>query len=573
MTSDSTALRDRLLLLTTAVIIAGYAVLGLVVLAPEALYSGDIGVKYVQARALVKQRFTSLDMPYPGRYIDPQGSFSPLQPPFVMKTGGQTQAIFPPASALLQAAAVGIAGLRGMIALSIAAAAVVLLSACAMAPPSQRVAVAVAVGVGSPLWFYAISGWEHAPAIAFGIVAFALAMRAPVESLSTGMTAVTAGALIGAGAALRDEVVLLVPGLLLLMWIRARAWRPLLWASAGALSLLLAAAAIEVWWFNRPAAAHLRHAVHMLESALHLTTQPNLDVPVLEQFTMRERYETVVTYWLAGRGTDRQVAAFTLGLVAALVVRWRWRSSAGLLVWLVAFSATTAGDVWEVVTAPKWLAGLVRVSPFVVCALFPFAPGDARRDGDSRITRLFPAVALAATAAFLAIAFAGVDTSGGKSLGPRLLLPLLPLLSVSALMIVASHLRSTLAIDRLVGCTGAALVAAAVVIHMGGTIPAYKQRNAADASTVRAVAASPERIVVTDDMFTAQMLFPLYDRKIILLADSAEQGAALGQTLYVWGIPRVLLVTRNPETPVALPPLSHVRTDGRGRMAIHVWSR
>jgi hypothetical protein len=566
-------MRDRLLVLTTAVIIAGYSLLGLVILAPEALYSGDIGVKYVQARALVKQRFTSLDMPYPGRYIDPDRSFSPLQPPFVMKTGGQTQAIFPPASALLQAVAVGVAGLRGMIALSIAAGAVVLLCTCAMAPPPQRVAVAVAVGVGSPLWFYAISGWEHAPAIAFGIAAFALAMRAPVASLSAGTAAVASGALIGAGAALRDEVVLLVPGLLLLIWIRARAWRPLLWAFAGAVIPLLLAAALDLWWFNRPAAAHLRHAVHMLESALHLTTQPNLDVPVLEQFTMRERYETVVIYWLAGRGTDLQVAAFTLGLVAALLVRWRWRSSAGLLVWLLAFAATTAGDVWEVVTAPKWLAGLVRVSPVVVCALFPFAPGDARRAADSRLANLFPALTLAATAAYLAIAFAGVDTSGGKSLGPRLLLPLLPLLTVSALMIVASHLRSTLAIDRLVGYTGTALVAAAVVIHVGGTIPAYKQRNEADASTVRAVAASQERIVVADDMFTAQMLFPLYDRKIVLLADSVEQAAALGETLDEWRIPRVLLVTRNPETPMALSPLRLVRADVRGRMAIQVWSR
>lgn len=566
-------MRDRLLVLTTAVIIAGYAVLGLVILAPEALYSGDIGVKYVQARALVKHRFTSLDMPYPGRYIDPQRSFSPLQPPFVMKTGGETQAIFPPASAVLQAVAVGVAGLRGMIALSIAAGAVVLLCACAMAPPPQRVAVAVAVGVGSPLWFYAISGWEHAPAIAFGIAGFALAMRAPLESLSAGAAAVASGALIGAGATLRDEVVLLVPGLLLLIWIRARAWRPMLWAFAGALAPLLLAAAIDLLWFNRPAAAHLRHAVHMLESALQLTTQPNLDVPVLQQFTMRERYDTVVVYWLLGRGTDRQVVVFTLGLVAALVVRWRWRSSAGLLVWLLAFAATTAGDVWEVVTAPKWLAGLVRVSPVVVCALFPFAPGDARRAAESRLANLFPAVALAATAAYLVIAFAGADTAGGKSLGPRLLLPVLPLLSVSAVMIVASHLRSTLAIDRLVGCVGAALVAAAVVIHVGGTIPAYKQRNADDASAVRAVAASPERIVVTDDMFTAQLLFPLYDRKIVLLADNAARAAALGETLHEWRIPRVLLVTRNPATPVALPPLRLVRTDLRGRMVVQVWSR
>jgi hypothetical protein len=138
---------------------------------------------------------------------------------------------------------------------------------------------------------------------------------------------------------------------------------------------------------------------------------------------------------------------------------------------------------------------------------------------------------------------------------------------------VASHLRSTLAIDRLVGYTGAALVAAAVVIHVGGTIPAYKQRNADDASTVRAVAASPERIVVADDMFTAQMLFPLYHRKIVLLADSAAEAAALGETLHGWRIPGVLLVTRNPETPLTLPPLRLVRTDLRGRMVVQVWSR
>ncbi len=240
----------------------------------------------------------------------------------------------------------------------------------------------------------------------------------------------------------------------------------LLGALAGVAVPLLLSAAVEVWWFDRPAAAHLRHAVHLLQTALHVTSEPNPDVPVLRPMTPRERYDTVVTYWMFGRGTDPQVATFAIGLAIALAIRWRLRSSAGLLLWLLAFAATTAGDVWEVVTAPKWLAGLVRVSPYVVCALFPFAPGAvAPRD---RIERLLPAAVLATTAAYLVIAFAGVDTSGGKSLGPRLLLPLLPLLSVSALTIVASHLRSPVVVDRLVGYTGAALVAAAVVIHLGG---------------------------------------------------------------------------------------------------------
>ena len=563
-------MRARAAAVATIAVVLFYAVLGLIVLAPEAVYSGDIGVKYVQARALVERRLTSLDIPYPGAFLDPRHSFSPLQRPFFMRTHGETQAIFPPVSAVMQAVAVSVAGFRGMIVLSIAAAAVVLASACALAPASQRLAVAIAVGLGGPLWFYAVSGWEHAPAIAFGTAAFAWALR---SSVSSPKAAMVAGALVGAGAAVRDEVALLLPGLLILMWVRARDWRPLRFAIAGALLPLLLSAAVEVWWFNRPAAAHLRHAVHLLQSALHVTRSPNLDMPALEPFTLRERYDTVVTYWLVGRGTDGQVAAFTLGLIAALVVRWRWRTSAGLLMWLLVFAATAAGDVKDVVTAPKWLAGLLRVSPFVVCALFPRAPGDFRPAGTQRVEDLLPTVILATTAIYLVAAFAGVDTSGGKSLGPRLLLPLLPLLSVTAVMSLASYLRSALTTDRLVGSVGGALVAAAIVIHLGGAIPAYQQRNADDAAAILAVAGSPERIVVADDMFTAQLLFPLYDRKIVFLADSVARAAALGQMLDEQRFHRVLFVTRNPETPVVLPPLTMTRSEQRGRMILQTWSR
>ena len=53
----------------------------------------------------------------------------------------------------------------------------------------------------------------------------------------------------------------------------------------------------------------------------------------------------------------------------------RWRSSLGLLLWLTVILVFAAADVWELVTAPKWLAGLHRVSPFLVFALFPLPAG------------------------------------------------------------------------------------------------------------------------------------------------------------------------------------------------------
>ena len=259
-------------------------------------------------------------------------------------------------------------------------------------------------------------------------------------------------------------------------------------------------------------------------------------------------------------------------------VRWKWRSSAGILLWLAAFAVTTAGDVWEVVTAPKWLAGLVRVSPFVVFSILPFASGIragprraqesiADEDGHGRaLPTLFAGTALI----YLFLAFAGVDTSGGKSLGPRLLLPLLPLLSVSSVIVMASYLRSSSVVDRAVAWMGIALVAAGVTIHLAGTIPAYRQRNADDASAIRAAADASERIVIADDVFTAQLLLPLYDRKIVLLADTIESGVQLGALLASQRT-GAILVSRNIEPAVAFPPLKLQRTDLRGRMVIQLW--
>ena len=558
--------------LAAAGIVAFYGVLGLVILAPESVYSGDIGVKFVQARALADHRFMSLDIPFPGEFLDPAREFIPLRPPFVLMTGGTTQAIFPPASAVLQAVAVAAAGFRGLIVLSLVAAAVVLVASSMLAPAKYELATVIAVGLGGPLWFYAVSGWEHAPAVAFGTAAFACVLRSPAASRSAPWIA---GALVGAGASLRDEVLLLAPGLLLSIWFRQRGWRRIVAAVGGLLMPLAVAAALEVWWFERPAAAHLRHAVHLVQAALHVTEEPNPELPVLRPMTLRERYDTVVTYWTFGRGTDAQIAGFVTALVAALFIRWRWRSSIGILVWLLAFGVTAAGDLWEVVTLPKWLAGLVRVSPFVVFAVLPIAVGQVREpgvSGEQRSVEWRPFVFGLTALIYLLIAFAGVDTSGGKSLGPRLLLPLLPLLSVSAIVTMASYLRSPATVDRAVGWVGVALVATAVAIHLGGTIPAYRQRNADDALAIRAAASSSERVVVADDMFTAQLLLPLYDRKIVFLADTIEAGNRLG-ALLAERRTSALVVSRNPAPAIALPPLRPQRTEVRGRMVLQVWRR
>jgi hypothetical protein len=553
--------RVRLASLVFAALALFYIVLGMFVLNDDAIYSGDIGVKFVEARTLAASGFRSLDLPYPGAFLDDERLFFAMKPPFVIKTATETQAIFPPASSVVQAAAVALGGVRGMIAFTILAGIATLWAVARMAAPELRVPTLLAVGLGGPLWFYAVSGWEHAQAVAAGAIAFALAMR---ERRGAGLGAgLFAGAMLGFGVTQRDEVMLLAPGLLYLLWVRDRDWRTVAAALAGLGAIVLVNTTVDVWWFGRPPAAHLRHAVHIVRGAW-LGTEPGTDIPSLRPFSVHDRYETVVRYWLLGYGNDALIAAYTAGLAAALLV-WRVaRTSAALLVWLLAIAVLAAIDLGDLIAAPKWVPGMLRVSPFLVFALLPPPPGRAW-------TRIHGALVLTAVV-YLLLAFGGADTTGGQALGPRLLLPLFPMMGVAAISTIRDYLGTGRRVDRAVGAIGGLLVAAALCLHVSATIPAYIWRNREDASAIMAVKGAPERIVVSDDMFTAQLLMPIYFRKVILVADSPGLAGNLAARLADARVGSVLLVARDRPT-VSLAPLRRTAVTERGRFVVETWTR
>ena len=67
--------------------------------------------------------------------------------------------------------------------------------------------------------------------------------------------------------------------------------RAVAFALGGCVLTLSVAAAVEGWWFGRPMAAHLRHAVHILRVALRLTSRPNQELPELHPLSLRERWD------------------------------------------------------------------------------------------------------------------------------------------------------------------------------------------------------------------------------------------------------------------------------------------
>lgn len=168
--------------------------------------------------------------------------------------------------------------------------------------------------------------------------------------------------------------------------------------------------------------------------------------------------------------------------------------------------------------------------------------------------------------------FSPVAAFGGKSLGPCLLLPLFSLMTVASIDRIDTYLRGT-AVERTVGGVGGLLVTMAMALHIGGTIPAYCERTALDSNIMQTAAAAPSKIVVTDDPFTAQLLFPMYYRKIILPAHTPQSGKRLGSLLAAERILSAVLVTRRSGTDVSLSPYRMQRSERRGRMTIQYWRR
>lgn len=537
--------------------------LAFIALAPDAVYSGDFGVKFVQAHELWNNRFASLAIAPRNTFLDPDGRFSPLKAPFVFAARTGTQAIFPPAASILQALFVPLNGLLGMRLLSLLSVALASWATWRLSPRGWAGGtLPLVIGLATPLWFYGVIESEHAPAIALAALSFLVALSGKGDDPRR---AVAAGLILGAAASIRDESILLVPGLVFACWSRERSWRTAGWAIGGCVATLALAATVEVWWFGRPMAAHLRHAVHILRVALRMTNRPNEELPELQPLTLRQRWDYVGQYWVFGVGSDTLIIAVATIVAICIAARAWSRNAWALLPALAALIAVAAFDLFYLLREPKWVPGLYRLSPFLVFAVIP-PPTGVR---DHWLWR----VSLFSLASYVALAFAGVDTSGGKSLGPRLLLPLLPLLVAASWRNVADFLAAPRLGERVAGLCGIALAILAFGIHLGAAIPAYIVRSNEDASAMRTIRSSPERVIVADDMYTAQQILPMYYNRVILLAQTPPAGHEIGLTLERERIAGAIVVSRNPDLPTGLPPLHLVETVQRGRFFIQYWRR
>jgi hypothetical protein len=492
----------------------------------DAYWAGDCASRALQAGRLLATHYSDFHLDYPAAEFDPDGLAYPL-PALAVRLPGGFASIFPIGYAALAAPGLALGGpaaLRWPAALGLAGC--VFGFALWLAPVvDRRVAAlaALALGLATPLLFYGVVVWEHSLAVALCVAAWLLAASGTPARLAC------AGALLGLGCWLREELVLVAAGLALACaLLQRRAAGPALLA-AGALPPLLLLAA----WNRRAYGDVLGPHVIALDAARALA----LPVSALPRR---------VAALLAAYGTSEPEAlalagAGLAGVAIGAAAEWRGRrvaalasaSAIGLAIWLYAeVRAHSLAPLLGLVSYNGWIAQL-PASCLAGCGavrLGRHPAGAGLRAGV--LAGLFFLFAASA------IALATQSVFGtGLHVGPRLLLPGLP--ALWALALLAVHGDGPGAARRVAATSAALLVAAGVVSSSRGVRLLALQASEVDALQ-RTLRARPERVVVSGDAMLTELLAGVWHEKAMLHAQSpatlARVAAALrrrGETAFL----------------------------------------
>jgi hypothetical protein len=517
----------------------------------------DASVKRAQTLALAESALTRQTLPYRARYLDPQQWYLPFVRPFVMRTRTGMQSIFPTMAAVIDVPTEWFGGMAAVRVVSIVSTLLAVALALAFLRGRSDLIAPVVLMLATPLWFYALGGTSH-PA---GLV---LAMAALVVALDR-ERAFGAGLLLGLSSTFRDETLALAPGL-----VAVAAWQ---WRRLGSVARLLAGivlpvalvALVDQGLYGRPAAAHLLHAMR----GTFFPDAPAGAMAVLESMSWKARLDVVLVYWIDGRSLTH-AAVLAAAVALAVVVRRRTGSFWGAVPALAIVLVDTGGDLLAMLQAPRRLPGLLRLAPFLVFAALP----QAEATGEQARRRRW---VLIISASFVLVAVMTTNTSGGKPLGPRLLLPIWPLLAAIAWQGVRGHAlawRRRLS-HGILAAGGMALVLAGFTINLGTLMPLYRAAEADALGATRYLAGTTEEVIVIGSPFAIDPVIAVYPTRSVMLVSSKEDARELAGRLHDGRVRRFLFVRRNDREDLAaeFPSFAVSEELPFGRWVVQRWTQ
>jgi hypothetical protein len=504
----------------------------------DAWFVGDPGVKLIAARSALAHPARPFETELPPVPAEVAGDY--LQP-FFVPHGDHAHAFTSQLLPLLTAPFLALFGLRGAYVLpalgwllTVPLTAQLARAMGARASPALLMLCGIAA---TPLVFYGLEFWEHAPALA-AIVGSACLAFAPTPP-SAGR-AMAAGAISGLAILLRPEAAWCVVPLAIVLFLQHRSVRRIAAFGSGAVLALLPIAAYNVLHFGNLAGPHVAGNVAMLS-----------------QDWMVER---VAFFWTWLGPTRTSTWSLWGGLVAAhLLARvdpgWGLAGALSRLVSEIAGFVAVILLLFEMGAGHEIRENLWRVFPLGVLALLPGVASTVPRH------RLELLVAIPLLGVLLT-----APNDGGGQWGPRYLLPIVPFLAILAIDALGALGPQRSRVVVLLGAIGvlAGLAASrSAWLELSGSKQAYAQLVHETAAELPDVS-----YVVTDVWWFGQMHAAILGPQQVLHVEPDRAPGALAH----FGDRDVLLVrAADATTPVAvwtrgtcyIPRAQRAGTDGR----------
>jgi hypothetical protein len=512
------------------------------VLSPRTFFSGDPGVKYLQAVNAAQSRWRDLSIRNPAAGLDPDGRFAALAVSQVSRRapGAPIYGQYAESFTLPVGVTWALLGARGLYLLPMLAGLGTMLLTYRLSRRTAPRAAWVApllVGACSPMLFYSVDLWEHtlASMLATAGVLWFLAGTSAFDL----RRCVLAGLAFGAAVAVREELYGFTPAILVaLAWVERRRRLPV--------ALVMAATALLVqvpqWGLKW---VHTGYAVRpAVFRAFQIGPVPGTAPPAALP-AWHSAVELLVPpaaiWWL-----PLVLAVAARVCLPRTTPRWQRPLLAGLAAVTVLWAS---GDA--LLTAWKWLRPVAVLAAFPAALFLLFLPprSTAVPAGTREVRQLLAIALVYAATVCLAAPFALPSLpAGGSQWGPRFLMPLYPLLAASLAFTLERRgdwAARVAGAPRLLAGTFVVLTLSSAALQ-AQSIRVLQQAKADYERLVRAIEATDPHGVVATDLwwFPTVTAAVLYDHPTVLV-DTGGNGSLpeLLTRLPVHGVGALTLVS------------------------------
>jgi hypothetical protein len=484
-------------------------------LPPTGFYCMDAGPKYLQTRAILESSELPRAIPYPGLALDPDGLYLPDS---MQRAGSGVVSIFPVLLPLLAAPGLALGGPRWLLLVPFLGAVVAAWLAGRLAlrlagPREARLVTTVSL-LATPLAFYALTFWEHAPGAALVLGALLAIVRA-IDGEGGPGTWALAGALLALAAGMRTEYVVMLPLVLapLATGGGGRRWTSTLAAGAGAAGGLATVAALQRLVLGAWLPPHFAHNAALGKLPVH----PAGDwLALLGKFLAPD-------VW-----SGAAVALWAAALIAALLPASRQRKTTRVLTVLAAVGVLVAAVAPSLL---RWLGGMRPTMAFphyavsvtwLVLAALPVAIA-----GPPPVRRAAARQVLGAAALWLIAASALLWPLNDDTMQWGARQWLAAILIAVVLMLTAPPAAGGW--GRVRRAVIAAAVAAGIGVNLLGFALLHHATRGNEALVRRLLAATrPGAVIVTDTPFLPEYAAMAWqERKILYCRDGAAFAALL----------------------------------------------